>query len=561
MPDPSSAVNPLDHLAEDFVERYRRGEKPALTEYIRRNPELESEIRDLFPGLVLMEGIRPEAGEATGALSALPSECKHPERIGDYRILREVGRGGMGIVYEAEQESLGRHVALKVLPPHGLLNSTFLERFRRESKAAAKLHHTNIVPVFGVGEYQGFHYYAMQFIRGEALDKVLHDLRGLCEPRTLEANQAKSTASGQHESVAASLLTGSFGVDPALSDDAAHTRRMALPPTPASKTAGFMEPSSALSPDGSGANYHRSVARIGLQVADALAYAHRQGVLHRDVKPSNLLLDTQGILWITDFGLAKDVSGVSDLTQTGDIVGTVRFMAPERFDGQSLPQSDVYGLGVTLYELVTLRPAFDDTNKARLVENVVHKLPVPPRTINPAIPRDLETIVLKCLAKEPLARYASAEALADDLRRFLADRPIKARRASNTERLWRWCRRNPTVSALCAMLLSLLLVIALGGVAISLRLGDALGQARHDRDQAQSDRDNARTAQREGREKLLLSLIAEARAQRLSRRVGQRCGTLRTISEAVMLARELDKSAETMAELRNLAISALALQI
>src|SRR5262249_22444959 len=124
---------------------------------------------------------------------------------------------------------------------------------------------------------------------------------------------------------------------------------------------------SGLSSGSSGANYYRSVARIALQVAEALAYAHRQGVLHRDVKPSNLLLDTQGIVWITDFGLAK-AEGSDDLTHTGDVVGTIRFMAPERFDGRSLPQSDVYSLGLTLYELLTLRPAFDDTNKARLVE-------------------------------------------------------------------------------------------------------------------------------------------------------------------------------------------------
>src|SRR5262249_4783902 len=162
-------------------------------------------------------------------------------------------------------------------------------------------------------------------------------------------------------------------------------------------------------------HYFRGIARVGLQVADALAYAHRQGILHRDIKPSNLLLDQQGTVWVTDFGLAK-AEGADDLTQTGDIVGTIRFMAPERFEGQSRPQSDVYSLGVTLYELLTLRPAFDHTNKAKLIEKVVQEPPQPPRKFDPRIPRDLETVVLKCLAKDPRERYATPEALAEDLR-------------------------------------------------------------------------------------------------------------------------------------------------
>src|SRR5947209_4004020 len=179
MPDPSSEINPLDELAEEFVERYRRGERPPLTEYIQRHPELAAEIRDLFPGLVLMEGVRPDNGEATGLHSiTIRAAGKQPKRLGDYRILREVGRGGMGIVYEAEQESLGRHVALKVLPGSMLLDPQRLRRFLREARAAARLHHTNIVPVFGVGEHEGLHYYVMQFIPGLGLNQVLAELKG-----------------------------------------------------------------------------------------------------------------------------------------------------------------------------------------------------------------------------------------------------------------------------------------------------------------------------------------------------------------------------------------------
>jgi serine/threonine protein kinase/tetratricopeptide (TPR) repeat protein len=537
----------LERLAEEFVERHRRGERPALSEYVKRHPDLAAEVRELFPALVQIEKLKPAAGDLTGAFDPLstPKDEHTPERFGEFRILRQVGHGGMGIVYEAEQESLGRHVALKVLPRQALLKTTYLERFRREAKAAGRLHHTNIVPVFGVGEHDGTHYYAMQFIPGEGLDKVLRDLRRLRafpEGDTLTAKLAEM--SGAH-----SLLTGRFVLAPAPSPEAP-----AASPAPSSPTSADMaHGSSTLSMGGSESQYFRGVARVVLQVADALAYAHRQGILHRDIKPSNLLLDQQGTVWITDFGLAK-AEGADDLTQTGDIVGTIRYMAPERFDGRSLPESDVYALGVTLYELLTLRPAFEDANKGRLVEKVLHEPPVPPRKIDPLIPRDLETVVLKCLAKEPAERYASAEELADDVRRFLADRPIRARRSTWREQMWRWCRRNPAVAvSLAAVLLSLLL-----GTIVSVVFGlRAESSAR----QAQDDRDKAQAAEREGRRKLFESYIAEAKANRLSRRTGQRFVTLAAVADAAKLARagDLDIEEERRAELRQIAVTALAM--
>ncbi len=188
MPRSCAERNPVEELAEEFAERYRRGEQPELTEYTEKYPQWADEIRELFPALVIMEQFKLRPGEATGDYAAADELRPRLERLGEYRILREVGRGGMGIVYEAEQESLGRHVALKVLPAPALLNPTFLERFRREAKAAAKLHHTNIVPVYGVGECQGVHFYAMQFIRGEGLDKVLHDLRRMRQVRSPTAD-------------------------------------------------------------------------------------------------------------------------------------------------------------------------------------------------------------------------------------------------------------------------------------------------------------------------------------------------------------------------------------
>jgi WD40 repeat protein len=240
------------------------------------------------------------------------------------------------------------------------------------------------------------------------------------------------------------------------------------------------------------------VARIGVQVAEALAYAHRQGILHRDIKPSNLLLDQQGTVWITDFGLAN-AEGTEELTQVGEIVGTLRFMAPERFEGKSLPESDVYALGLTLYELLTLRTAFDDTNKARLIETVVLRPPTPPRRIDPTIPRDLETIVLKCLAKDSARRYATAESLAEDLRRFLADRPIKARPVGRLERAARWARRNPAPAALVPVSgLALLGLVTIGvGYHYNERLRAAFEAETESRRQAEEAHQAAEQQRRE----------------------------------------------------------------
>jgi serine/threonine protein kinase/WD40 repeat protein len=528
----------LQQLVEEFVERHRRGERPALSEYADRHPNLAADIRELFPALVKIEHLKPAAGDLTGGFvpEGGPEGGPTPERLGEYRILREVGHGGMGVVYEAEQESLGRHVALKVLPRLALLKTTYLERFRREAKAAANLHHTNIVPVFGVGECDGTHYYAMQFIRGEGLDKVLRDLR-----RLRAAPGGPTVAANTSEgSVAHSLLTGRF---------AAPANEPFAGPTPSALTAADgTHGSSTLSAGGPGADYYRGIARVAVQVADALAYAHRQGILHRDIKPSNLLLDQQGTVWVTDFGLAK-AEGTDDLTQTGDIVGTLRFMAPERFDGRSLPQSDVYALGATLYELLTLRPAFDDVNKGRLVGKVLHEPPVPPRKLDPRLPRDLETIVLKCLAKDPAERYATAEVLAEDLRRFLADRPIRARRASDAERLWRWCRRNPVVAGLLAAVALLLSLVAVISTI-------AAQQLRSELHRAAGAEHAEKEAKREALAKLWDSYLSQARANRMTRQPGQRFATLRAIQEAMKLPLPEGRSLD---ELRTEAIAALCL--
>src|SRR5262245_16702423 len=328
MATPKPERETVEQLAEEFVERFRRGERPALTEYTARYPEHAAEIRDLFPALVVMEQVAPDSVDSglTADHAGGPARAAgHPERLGDYRILRVVGRGGMGGVYEAEQVSLGRHVALKVLPGHARLDPRQLARFQREAKAAARLHHTNIVPVYGVGEADGQHYYVMQFIQGLGLDQVLDELKQLRRPpggspltqAVPPPTRARDLSAVQ---VARGLLTGTF-LAPAPDRGGAEDAAAASRPAASESAIHLPGQSEASTLSDSGRQYWQSVARVGAQVAQALEHARQQGVLHRDIKPSNLLLDEQGNVWVTDFGLAK-ADDSDDLTGTGDLVGT-----------------------------------------------------------------------------------------------------------------------------------------------------------------------------------------------------------------------------------------------
>ena len=510
MTDPSLDRNPLEALAEDFLERFRRGERPALSEYTSKHPALAEEIRDLFPALVMLEDVRP--GSAALAEPTAPAPAWKLERLGDYRILREIARGGMGIVYEAEQESLGRHVALKVLPAHALLEPRQLERFQREARSAARLHHTNIVPVFGVGEENGLHYYVMQFIHGQGLDQVLAVLQRLRAHTRGEASGAASAGMDSVVAVANSLLTGVFAAPVASKTELAGAK---LPDqeteNPADEGADSDVSSVSLpvslSSSQDGQPYWQSVARIGIQVAEALAYAHSQGTLHRDIKPANLLLDTQGIVWVTDFGLAK-AAGSDDLTGTGDVVGTLRYMAPERFRGKADARSDLYALGLTLYELLTLQPAFEQSERDKLLLQVMQNEPARPRKLNPAVPRDLETIVLKAIARDPAHRYQSADELAADLQRFTEDKPIQARPVSEVERLWRWCRRNPTMAGLATCTCILSLVLGIAGIAWKWRDAESERMKASDAEQrAAVARDKAVDARNESQQVLAGALL------------------------------------------------------
>jgi serine/threonine protein kinase/WD40 repeat protein len=534
--------NQVEALAEEFLERRRKGQRPTIAEYTAKYPELAEQIRACFPALLLVEDLKPDAADLTGPAATDDGQGLPPERLGDYRLLREVGRGGMGVVYEAEQESLGRHVALKVLPAQALLDPKHVQRFHREAKAAARLHHSNIVPVYGVGADGGLHYYVMQFIHGLGLDQVLDELKRLrqCRKGAAEAKGPERSGGGEQLSaagVADSLRTGRFAQAPEPPAPAPAALAVAASASDSSTAVHLpgQEGHTALSDSGRG--YWQSVARIGVQVAEALAHAHGQGILHRDIKPSNLLLDMHGTVWVTDFGLAK-AEDSDGLTQTGDVVGTLRYMAPERFSGASDSRGDVYGLGVTLYELLTLRPAFAEADRHWLLQRVLHEDPPRPRRVNPEVPRDLETIVLKAMAKEPRQRYASAAELAEDLRRFLADRPVQARRASALERLWRWVRRNPALAAALGAAAVLLLTVAVVASWDAWRL--------HGEQQAT-------------RRQLYSALVVQARASRRSRSIGQRFDSLATLDQATRLAGDLDLPEGDFLELRNEVIACLAL--
>lgn len=476
MTNSSDTRDPVEVLAEEFLDRHRRGERPTIGEYADAHPEWSDRIRSLFPTLMMIEGLKSETQVPEGS-GTETRDSEMPSHLGDFRIQREIGRGGMGVVYLAEQHSLGRMVALKVLAPELMTSPRTVERFRREAQAAAGLHHTNIVPVFGTGEDQGRHFYVMQFIEGQSLDRVLGTLNPsgtIGETGTLtnggEAIEEPESpfALCSAEQVALHLIHGKIESSSiplrASKSDAADTSDDSLEPS----TDVHLDSASVTSVSihqGNGRplgrRYWRNVAAVGMQAASAVHYAHRQGTLHRDIKPGNLMLGRSGTVWVTDFGLAK-LAEQEDLTRPGDMIGTLRYMAPEQLEGISDRRTDVYSLGLTLYELLTLRPAFDASNRGKLLSQVSQNTPPRPRSLDRSIPRDLETIVLKATAREPERRYQSAGDLAEDLERFLEDRPISARRASLVEHGWRWCRRNPALASVSFLALTLLVVVATG---------------------------------------------------------------------------------------------------
>jgi serine/threonine protein kinase/tetratricopeptide (TPR) repeat protein len=447
----TEVLDPLAPLADEFTQLCRIDSSTTVEDFALRHPEQAERIRRLFPSLMLVEKLSPGSSSSGGKAQ---TEIKFAgSQVGDYNILGELGRGGMGIVYRAVHKSLGREVALKILSQPALHSHGSLERFQLEARSAARLHHPNIVPVFDVGQEGDTWFYTMQIIQGEGLDRVLEAMRlaRTCSPfmpAELRLAERDTNRGDETQSVLPPTSEADSYESPGRVVDKSH--RSTMRPR---------EPSNTPRPCPSSTNrhYYRDVAEIVRQVAAALEFAHQQSILHRDIKPSNLLLDSTNHIWITDFGLAKTVedclpSTDGELTATGDIVGTIRYMAPERFRGWSDPRSDVYSLGATLYELLTLQPAFQEHDRIRLIERIRAESPPKPRSVDSRIPVDLETIVLKSMDKEPGRRYQSGGEMAADLANFLADRPIRARRETVSEGARRWCRRNPAIAALSLIL-------------------------------------------------------------------------------------------------------------
>lgn len=375
-------------------------------------------------------GRNPVKFETTGA--AGPLDPVSLGVLGDYRLIREVGRGGMGIVYEALQISLNKRVAVKVLPLAGALDQRGVQRFQNEVRAASLLQHSHIVPVYAVGCERGIHFYAMQYIEGCTLTRVIKDMR---RHFSSHVNQRLGTDS-----------TVSLHSDSPPEDTEWFFERRLPPDVESDDTPNLIDVISTVR-SVSKPEFFQAFARIGLQLADAVQHAHDRGVTHRDIKPLNLLLDGLGQIMLTDFGLAH-ILGEPSLTATGHHVGTLRYMAPE----QALPRdvavdwrADIYSLGVTLYELLTMRPACDGLTRDEVLRQLAFQDPPPPRKLNPRIPGELETIVLKAISKNPEDRYQSARLLAEDFQLFLKDEPIKARRPTVSQRLGRWARKHQSL--------------------------------------------------------------------------------------------------------------------
>jgi eukaryotic-like serine/threonine-protein kinase len=393
--------DPLEVLATQFVEGLRQGAEPAIDALAAAHPEFAAEIQDLFPLLAAMEGwksYRETTSYEHRSLDTLPGG-----EFGDFRVIREIGRGGMGVVFEAEELKTARRVAIKVLP--FLKSSMRRALFQREASIAARLWHPHIVPVYSFGEHEGLCYYSMRLVRGVGINWVIDRLSG----------HQGAVAAGDVSQGFESAATLPIGNPLAKSVDGSRGEL----PLVAWRIA---------------RNSWFEIARIGAQVADALEYAHVEGIIHGDIKPANLLLDAASNAWVTDFGLSRNQNEPLEQVSAG-LGGTLRYLAPEQLSGHSDVRTDIYALGVTLFELSTRTPAFEPADLARLTDPARRPELPRARQVNSKIPRDLEAIILKATAKDPQERYASAARLREDLLRFLAARPVRARGAAGWLRL------------------------------------------------------------------------------------------------------------------------------
>ncbi|HUG67968.1 MAG TPA: serine/threonine-protein kinase [Pirellulaceae bacterium] len=414
--------NRLTLILDRYLSELERGVPQDPRQLVDQHPDLAEPLELYLDSLTDLQGISagfsnfPDRDRA----DTTEDDIGDQKRLGDYILGNEIGRGGMGVVYEARQISLDRRVAIKVLPFAAVLDSKQIARFKNEAQAAAQLHHPNIVPVFAVGAERGVHYYAMQFIDGQPLDRAIRELR---RQARIEEEQDLSLDAG--ESV----------VDRAIEDLCPSTHNSFLTENSTNRR-----------------EYFDTAARLGVDAANALHAAHEYGVVHRDIKPSNLLLDHRGKIWVTDFGLARCQNDVT-LTKTGDVVGTMRYMSPEQALGKTAMvdhRTDIYSLAVTLYELLTLYPAITGDDQPAVLRSIDQREPLRMRKLCPAIPADLETVVMKAMARDRDERYTTAKEFADDLRRVLEGKPTVAQPPTISERTSKWARRHKRVVGVAA---------------------------------------------------------------------------------------------------------------
>ncbi len=523
----------LARILDAYLAALEQGERPDREQIISRYPEIAEALRD---ALVSLEFVTHARGISTTLPAASRQACGDQavsrELLGDYQIIREIGRGGMGIVYEANQMSLGRRVALKVLPFVSVLDSRQLARFRNEAQAAAILTHKNIVPVYAVGCERGVHFFAMQYIEGQSLAELVQDLQTTrAEPTHREpdpvVNLNRSRKTLVHSAEHAALP------DP----DAAAAQ-------PDTLATGLLSTERGVS---RAVVWHQA-ASIIIQACEALDHAHRQGIVHRDIKPANLMLDASGHLWVTDFGLARIENALS-LTVSGDLLGTLRYMSPE----QALAKrplidhrSDIYSLGATLFELLTLQPAVKGKNREEVIQEIAFGESRPARKVNPAIPVELDTIAGKAMARDPADRYQTARQMEEDLRRFLDDRPILARPPGRWRRTAKWMRRHKVFvgTALAGLAVSLLVALAI------------LGYSNY---QIGSERQAALKSEQMRSHQLVETLVQRASALRQTESAGRRQQALQAINRARDLASGLDLPEITTRKLRDEAIACLAI--
>jgi serine/threonine protein kinase/WD40 repeat protein len=615
----------VGEAVEAYLAMAEQGRAPDVDEFAGRYAELKADVKAALEGLELVHGLLglgSAGGSESGRAFGRERRIESGHRIAGYRVVGELGRGGMGTVYEAVHMALDRPVALKVLGTHAAPDSSARRRFLNEARTAAGLHHTHIVPVFDVGQVGGLCYYAMQRIEGSGLDRVLRHLRrtrpqvtaegetgaGLSlrdgvgfsgmsgtgsklsrlwvrvssgwpwrQPRYVEVGQGTGNSHADRASrggpaAAASCeyahdlrdSTASWATGSRLANDPDHNLTGngagAAPSPKPFRAMATSEPSSRACENEAppfdpprGVAYFRWIASAGFQAADALAHAHQQGVIHRDVKPSNLLIDARGTIWVTDFGLARRLADPG-LTHHDSLLGTPRYMSPEQArTGAVDGRTDVYSLGATLYELLTLRPPFDGKSAPELIDQIGQKEPLAPRLLNPRVPRDLETIVLKALAKRPVDRYATAADFAADLARFLNREPVKARRISPVGRLWRVARRHPGITSVTTTAAATILAIATFAYLRVVAERDQVMREKFEKSEALK---RTEQANRENRDLLLKQYRSEVTLLRSTNLPDRRGRGLQAIQKAVAY----NPDAQLRSELRDEAVELLVLR-